>query len=447
MSPLNRRALLRGALGTALSLPLLDAMSGSAWAGAPASPKRFVVFYTPNGTVPANFWPTAEGRDFPLSPILEPLAKHRDDLLVLGNVDMLSALSGPGDAHQKGTGQCLTATELQHGDFPGDAGAQAGWADHISIDQHIANHIGTDTPLRSLELGVAVQGSDVYSRIVYAGPGQPLPPENSPYTAYQRLFADALVDPAVFERRLQRRQKTIDVVYDDFRRLRAKLGPDDRDKLEAHLLALGALEERLSRRAVQFTDTCQPLDQGIPIDASSVSNMPVVGPLQMELIAQAFACDLTRVASIQWSYSTSDHVYRFVDSDIREGHHLLAHKGDEDTRKVLQNTRINAWFASQLAELISLLKSIPEGEGTVFDHTVILWTNEQSKGNNHDRTGIPYVLAGSGGGHFDTGRHVVQPSPVGHQQLMVSLMQAYGIEGDTFGNPEYGTGPLAGLTA
>ena len=153
MSPLNRRTLLRGAFGAAVSLPLLDAMSRSATAGPAVGPKRFVVFYTPNGTVPANFWPSATGRDFPLSPILEPLADHRDDLLVLGGVDMLSGLSGPGDAHQKGTGQCLTATELQEGDFPGDAGAQAGWADHISIDQHIANHISLDTPLRSLELG------------------------------------------------------------------------------------------------------------------------------------------------------------------------------------------------------------------------------------------------------------------------------------------------------
>ena len=244
---------------------------------------------------------------------------------------------------------------------------------------------------------------------------------------------------------MQRRQRSIDVVNEDFRRLSAKLGVEDREKLEAHLLALGALEDRLSRRSVQFSDTCQPLDLGPVLDADAVSNMPVMGPLQLELIAQAFACDLTRVASIQWTYSTSDHVYNFVDPEIREGHHLLAHKGDEDTRKVLQNTRINAWFAAQLSSLIDRLKAIPEGEGTVFDNTVILWTNEQSKGNNHDRAGMPYVLAGSAGGHFDTGRYVEQPSAVGHQQLMVSLMNAFDIEGTRFGNPEYGTGPLAGL--
>lgn len=447
MKLLDRRTFLRGAFGAAIGLPLLDAMVGSsdAWAQE-ARPKRFIVVYTPNGTVPANFWPSSPGRDFELSPILQPLERHRDDLLVLGGIDMLSALSGPGDAHQKGTGQCLTGKELQLGDFPGDAGAQAGWADNLSIDQQIANHIGQDTPLKSLELGVVVQGSDIYSRINFAGPGQPLPPENSPYRAYERLFADALVDPAILERRRMRRAATLDLVSEDLRRLNSKLNADDRQRLEAHVAAVGALQERLQRGTIQFGGTCQPLEQGAPIDSSKVSNMPVIGQLQMELIARAFACDMTRVATLQWSHSTADHVYSFVDDEIREGHHLLAHKGDEDTRKVAQNTKINAWFAEQIATLVDLLKAIPEGDGTVFDNTVIFWTNEQSKGNNHDRAGMPYLLLGDAGGHFDTGQYVRQASNIGHQQLLVSLQQAYGIQDDVFGDPTYGSGPVPGIT-
>ena len=139
-------------------------------------------------------------------------------------------------------------------------------------------------------------------------------------------------------------------------------------------------------------------------------------------------------------------VLSFVDPNIVEGHHSLAHKGDEDSEKIEQNTLVNAWYAEQLAYLIARLKAIPEGEGTVFDNTVILWTNEQAKGNNHSRARMPYLLAGSAGGYFNTGRYVTQGSAVGHNKLMVSLLNAMDIEAEQFGNPEFGTGPLSGLT-
>jgi hypothetical protein len=447
---LSRRALLRGLGGTVVALPFLDAMSP--WlkkaraGGLNGFPKRFIVWYTPNGTVPSNFWPTGGETDFQLSPILQPLAAHRSDLLIVKDLHMLSSLNGPGDAHQKGTGHCLTATELQEGDFPGDAGLSAGWANGISIDQHIANHIGQDTFFRSLELGVAVQGSDIRARISYRGPGQPVPPENSPYAAYQRMFGDASADPAALARKVARRQAVLDSVADDYRTLQSKLGADDRQKLETHLQAVGDLQDRLAKGVVTFNGECQPLSQGEPVEPDRVVNMPTIGQLQLDLIAMSFACDLTRVASVMWTPSTAGHVYTWVDPDIREGHHSLAHKGDEDAPKVAQNTKINAWFAEQLAYLITKLKSIPEGDGTVFDNTVIFWTNEQAKGNNHDRRYMPYVLAGSAGGYFRTGRYLSPAPEAGHNRLLVSLMNAMDVEGDTFGNPEYGTGALPGLT-
>ena len=444
MKPLSRRAMLRGAFGTAISLPFLEAMVGRAWAG--SFPKRFIVFYTPNGTVPDFFWPTGSGTSFQLSPILAPLAKHQQDLLVLGGIDMTSALAGPGDAHQKGTGQCLTCTELQEGDFAGDAGESAGWADNLSIDQHIANNIGADNTFRSLELGVAVQGSDVYSRISYSAPAQPLPPENSPYAAYDRLFSDALANPDDVVREKARRKAVLDSVRGEFDRLQSKLGASDREKLESHMISLQTIRDRLDAPSLEFAGACQPLDQSEIVDPEVVANMATTGRLQMDLLAMALACDLTRVGSIMWGYSTADHVYDWVDSEITEGHHLLAHKGDEDTDKVAQNVEINTWFASQLAYLIDKLKAIPEGDGSVFDNTVILWTNEQSVGNNHDRTNMPYVLAGSAGGVLQTGQYIKQSSNVGHQRLMVTIMNALGVAGDEFGNPEYGTGPLTGLT-
>jgi hypothetical protein len=452
---MQRRTLLRGLGGLAIGLPLLDVMRGSpARAGGLERPKRFIVMYTPNGTIAKNFWPinVNSETDFELSPILAPLAGHKDDLLIVGGVDMLSAMApnvdgkSPGDAHQKGTGGCLTGTELLPGNFIGGGGNLAGWAGGISVDQKIAQHIAQDTPYTSLELGVAVQAANVSGRISYRGPGQPLPPENSPYVAYQRLFGDSLGDPRDVEQRLARRQSVLDVVADDYQTLRGRLGGEDREKLHNHLLSIDAIRERLDTAVVKFEGTCQPLELGPVLDVNKIESMPIVGALQMDLLAMAFACDITRVATLMWTHSTSSAVLSFIDPAITEGHHAIAHKGDEDKIKVQHNTLINTWYASQLASLIDRLKAIPEGDGTVFDNTVILWTNEQSRGNNHDRRDLPYVLAGSAGGFFNTGRYVEFPSDTAHNRLLVSLLNSMDIEADEFGNPVYGTGPLSGLT-
>lgn len=452
---LKRRTLLRGLGGLAIGLPLLDVMRGlPARAGGVEPPKRFIVMYTPNGTIPKNFWPTGVNSetDFTLSPILAPLANHKDDLLIIGGVDMVSALAAnnegasPGDAHQKGTGQCLTATALLPGNFIGGGGNLAGWAGGISVDQQIAHHIGQDAPYTSLELGVAVQAANVSGRISYRGPGQPLPPENSPYVAYQRLFGDSLGEPLEVEQRLARRSSVLDVVADDYQKLQARLGGEDREKLHNHLLSIDAIRDRLAKTQVEFAGACQPLQFGPALDVNKIENMPVIGALQMDLLAMALACDITRVVTLMWTHSTSSAVLSFVDPAIKEGHHALAHKGDEDTIKVQHNTLINTWYASQLASLIDRLKAIPEGDGTVFDNTVILWTNEQSRGNNHDRRDMPYVLAGSAGGFFNTGRYVQFPSETAHNHLLISLLHSMGVDTDTFGDASYGTGPLSGLT-
>ncbi|KIG17674.1 hypothetical protein DB30_02949 [Enhygromyxa salina] len=447
---LSRRHVLRGLGGAAIALPLLDAMrSDSAHAGPGDTPKRLIIMYTPNGTVPANFWPSGNGPDFTLSPILAPLAAHQQDLLILGGLDLMSSLKGPGDAHQKGTGSCLTGTPLLEGDFAGDGGQSAGWAGGISIDQEVANHIGQDTPFASLELGVAVQDpANVGARISYRGAGQPLPPENSPYAAYQRLFGDSISDPLAVERRAARRRAVLDAVGDEHRALRDKLGGEDREKLENHLTAVEEIRDRLDEGVISFGGECQPLQQGALLDPNLVSNMPFMGKLQMDLMAMAMACDITRVGTIMWTRSVANHVFSFVDPNIKEAHHSLAHKGDEDAPKVAQNTAINAWYAEQMAYLITRLKAIPEGDGTVFDNTVILWTNEQAKGNNHSRYDMPYVLAGSAGGYFNTGRYLTRPDQpqVPHNKLLVSLLHAMDIDADSFGDPEFDTGPLSGLT-
>ncbi|MCX4245306.1 DUF1552 domain-containing protein [Paraliomyxa miuraensis] len=440
----TRRDLLRYLGTSALALPIVGGRR-PAFADHGEAHKRIIFFYTPNGTVPVNFWPSGGETDFVLSPILEPLAEHRDDLLILGNVDMESAFNGPGDAHQKGTGQCLTATELLEGTFAGDAGESAGWAGGISIDQKIAEVTGEQTLFPSIELGVLVGRSDVGGRINYRGAGEPVPPENDPAAAYTRIFGDPDASSSDLETQRMRRQRLLEQVSMDYQRLADRMEDQDREKLDIHISSLADIQDRLQQNGVQFGGECQMLDLGAPIDPTRVDMLPEIGRLQMDIMAMAMACDLTRVGTLMWTHSVADYVYSFLGEDIKDGHHSLAHKGDEDAPKVEHNTRLNVWFAEQFGYLISRLKAIPEGDGTVFDNTVIVWVNEQAKGNNHDRHAMPYVMAGSAGGFFSTGRYVIQDKAAAHNQLFVSLQNAMGIEDDEFGNTAYGKGELPGL--
>ncbi len=442
---LSRRALLAGLGGAALSLPLLEGVPRwllpSAHAAPASKPLRFLVMWTPNGTVPENWTPSGTESTFQLSPILQPLAPHQSDILVLDGLDALSAYKGPGDAHQKATGQCLTGTELQEGTFAGADGLSAGWANGISVDQAIANHVGKETRLRSLELGVYVSGAAVNSRISYRGPAQPLPPENNPRAAFDRLFGDPTETPASRAERVARRKSVLDAVTDRYQRVLPALGSADRQKLEQHLTALRDIEQRLDSPAVLG---CQAPPRPPNIGPDRIEDIPQLGRLQIDMMVSALACDVTRVGTLMWGNSATDKTYPWL--DVHEAHHELAHRGDSDVDAKDKLTRIYRWYAEQFAYLIARLKSVPEGNGTMLDNTLVLWISEHSKGNVHDRRGLPYVAAGRAGGAVRTGRWVRYAGDVPHNNLWVSCLNIFGVQATTFGNPAYCTGALGRLT-
>ena len=234
----------------------------------------------------------------------------------------------------------------------------------------------------------------------------------------------------------------LDRVAGRFDRLSARLGAADRQKLEAHLGSIRDIESRLAvvpapRPACQVP----ALDAGIDLAAND--SFPQIGKLQMDLLVMSLACDLTRVASMQWSRSAS--TVRFTWLHLNELHHDLSHRGDDDADAVDKLTRINRWYAEQLAYLIGRMKQIPEGDGTLLDNTVILWCNELAKGNVHGRIDAPYVLAGRAGGALSTGRFLRFDGNVPHNNLLLSLIHAMGQDDSSFGNPDWCTGPLAGL--
>jgi hypothetical protein len=441
MKPLSRRTLLRGAAGAVMALPFLNAMEGPARAA--SSPKRFLVFFTGLGTVKPRWVPSGTETNFTLSDVLKPLEPFKSHLLVLEGIDMASAYSGPGDPHQQGIAHALSGTELQEGTlFPYacNPGKMVGWGGGISVDQFLAGQIGQTTKLPSLEIGVQVQYSNVSSRVSYLGPGQPVPPDDDPWNVYARLFSDLESDPNVLAKRRATRHKVIDAVKPDYDGLIARLGSQDRQKLDAHLSAIEEIEKRLDAPGL-LGGACQLPIMPTPLDIYENDNFPFIGKLQLDLLALALACDLTRVASVQWSSVVQGgKVFTWLGQS--KTHHDLSHSSTSDMTSEQQIVDIGNWYAGQLAYLMGKLKEMPEGDGTVLDNTLILWCSDIAQGQSHERKDMPYVLAGGAGGALTMGRYLKLPGQP-HNNLLVSICNAMGVDISSFGNPDFCTGPLA----
>ncbi len=444
MKPIDRRTLLRGA-GAAIALPWLEGMAHA------APPKRFVVFFTPNGTIRDNWLPTGGETDFSFGRILAPLEKHRSDIVVLDGIDNSIALvkGAPGDNHMKGMGCMLTGVGLLPGKTQGGGkSTPGGLAGGISVDQEIIARTKPRTRFPSLELGVQTRSQGtVWGYSNYRGPAQPLPLDNSPRSVFNRIFLDLAVaggDNSAVARLRAERQAVLDGVMGDYRRISAHVGREDRRKLDAHLGSIDELEKRLlqPRPPVTAKGCVRPMAPS-PLDPTANDNFPLVGKLQMDMLVMALACDLTRVATLQWSNSVGG--TRFTWIGAKRGHHDMSHDPDSNDESKEMLTRINIWYAEQLAYLIERMKQIPEGDGTMLDNTLILWCNELSKGNAHSHPEMPYVMAGRAGKRLKTGRFLRYGGSVPHNNMLVSILNAMDVPANRFGDANHCTGPLSGL--
>jgi hypothetical protein len=438
---IERRTFLKGAAG-ALSLPLLHAMRAPA---APSDlPKRLVLFYNPNGTIGENWFPSdaQSETEFTLPPILEPFAAHRDKLVILKGINT-SVGQDPmnnGGPHQRGIGSLFTGQMLLEGEFADGCGSKAGWADGPSIDQLVAQQIGEDTPFRSLELGVRANSNDVQGRIVYAGSGAPLPPTNDPRELYRRLFfREAPLDP---ENPDNRRKSILDTVKAQYSELNGQVGQEDRRKLEQHLSLVEDLERRLGLQPTPGSGSCEAPAEPDPLAPDDENTMPAISRSHLDLLAHAFACDLTRVASVQ--YSTGFNRIRFPWLDTEGEGHSLSHSGNSNVEAIQALTARARWHAGEIAYFLDRLAEIPEGEGTVLDNTLVLWGNEVSRGNSHALDDIPYLICGNAGGAVRTGRFL-QYSSASNCDFLHAILQAFGVELDRFGHPAHSNGVLSNL--
>ncbi len=412
---LSRRTLLRATTGAAFALPWLEAL------GQAATPKRLVLMFSPNGTVYPRWASTQTAAGLQLSPILAPLEPHKSKLLVLGNLDVKSAEHGPGDGHGKGIGHLWTGTEMWGADAPGSVW----WAGGPSIDQVAADTIGLTTRLKSVELGVQVQASKVWDRMSYRASAQPLPPELNPRVAFDRLFGPIDNDPVASARRRARRKSVLDGALAEMKAMQPKVSGSDRARLDAHFTALRDLERRIDASALP-TASCQR-----PLMLFEPTTFEELGQAQMDLVAMALACDLTRVASLQYSSATSMVVFGWL--GCTEDHHELSHRPDSDAAARAQLEKIHHWYVKQFAYLVERLETLG-----MLDHTTVVWGNELGKGNNHSHTQVPFVVAG---GSLGTGRFV-DCKGAAHNDLLVSVLNSVGVPATTFGNPAYCNGPL-----
>jgi uncharacterized protein DUF1552 len=443
---LSRRRFIAAAAGGTVLLPLLDSLRVQAQTAAPA-PTRLLLLFNPNGTIEDAFWPAGNpptGPEFELGPILQPLQAFKSKMTLLDGLDLAVAAKGPGGPHQKGMGGLFTGSTLQTGEMADGDGQRAGWADGISVDQEIVRRLDPPTLLPSLELGVRATAAEVRSRMIYTGPAAAVPPLNDPRDVFQRLvsgFHTNDLGPSDESAKEQRRL-VLKAVHQQYDTLKSRVSREDREKLERHSEFVNGMSRRLDF-SIGDSPACAEPSEPPALDFNNENEMPDVVKLQLDLLATAFICDITRVASMQFSSAVNAIRFPWMNSMV-EGHDL-SHRGASDMDARNQLIERAQWYSQQVAYLLQRLDSVPEGDGTVLDHTLVVWGNELSVGSTHLHRRIPFVTFGSANGQLNTGLYMKYPG-YSHNQLLVTMMKAMGVEAASFGDPDFaGGGVLTGL--
>jgi hypothetical protein len=425
---LSRRDFLRTLGISAAALPFLAGLPSLTGAPLPQRRQRLIIMFSPNGTLPEQFWPDQEGEDFQFKSILEPLAPFRDRTLLLNGV--YNKIRGDGDQHMRGMSCLLTASELLPGNIQGGSDTPAGWASSISIDQEIKNYLQskpeTRTRFGSLEFGVAVPDrADPWTRMSYVGANQPVAPVDNPYDMFGKLYGQMKDKESLVS--------VLDDVRDDLKRVSAKLSARDKMLLERHMSLVRDLEQEL-----QNTDTDAALQHPVPELDPSIElvndNTPQISRMQIDLLVNSLANDMARVATLQYMRSVGQARMRWL--GIEEGHHSLSHDPDGNAASQEKLKKINTWFCGEFAYLAKRLSETPEatGEGSMLDNTLLVWTNELGKGNSHTLDNIPLVIVGGAPG-IRTGRSL-KLDKVAHNRLLLTLANSMGHQITTFGKTE-----------
>lgn len=437
--PLSRRTILQG-LGVSLALPFLEAMGPRSAFAAPASgfPNRLGFVFFPNGAIMDKWTPKGEGTGFEFSPTLEPLSKFRDKLNVLSGLMQDNANAkgdGPGD-HARSAAAFLTGA---HPNKKGEIRVGQ------SVDQVAAEKIGQLTRLPSLELGTepnrtAGQCDSGYScayssAISWKTESTPMAKEIVPRLAFERMFGGSAEDRKQAAKRNFYRKSILDAVSGDTAKLQTKVGKSDQRKLDEYFSSVREIEQRIARAVADQSERPIPaieLPAGVPRDADEHIK------LMFDILAIAYQTDTTRVATFMLANEGSDRQYRMV--EIEEGHHSLSHhQSKPEPMEKIQ--KIDKYLAGRFAAFLEKLDSIQEGDGTLLDHSMIVYGSAIGDGNAHNHDNLPIVLAGRGHGSITTGRHVVYDrAPLNN--LFLSLLDRVDAKVDALGDSSGRLGKL-----
>jgi hypothetical protein len=439
---LPRRTFLRGIGTTAVALPFLDAMvPAMASAAAQKAPVRMGFVYVPNGMDVRNWNLDYEGKLGQLSRIMQPLEPYKDDILVLGNLthnNGRALLDGPGD-HGRCCGSYLTGVQPRKTMVDIKAG--------ISCDQIVANQIGSKTRFPSLELGLedARQAGDCDSgyscaytnNLAWKSETQPLPPVLDPRVLFERLFGNGVaLSPEARARQSKYRRSILDFVTGDTKKLETTLGPTDRRKLDEYLSSIREIERQLEKAE---KDNAQ-IDPGMPKPYGVPADFAEHFKLMTDMLTVALQADLSRVFTFLVTREGTSRAYREI--GIPDGHHPLTHHRN-DPALMEKVTQINIYHVKQFAGWIEKLKSIKEGDSTLFDNSMIVYGAGLCDGNRHNHEDLPTLITGHGANNYiKTGRRITYRKETPMSNLFISMMDRMGVHVENFGDS---TGRLEGL--
>ncbi len=452
---ISRRTVLRG-LGATIALPLLDAMApavaraaqavaGNSAASPAGTPRRLATFFLPNGMNMDHWLPSQTGEQFELPATLEPLGAFKDQITLLQGLALDNAKAkgdGPGD-HARSCAAFLTGAHPHK-----TAGADIHLG--ISVDQLAAQQAGIETRLPSLELGMDKGGmagecdsgySCAYvSNISWRTPISPVPHEVNPAAVFARLFGSNEEDdtPEIRARRLRERKSILDAVSDDARSLGRRLGRGDQEKLDEFTTAIREVELRVER-AMARKEVQPPDDAKRP--AGTPEDFGEHMRLLCDMLVLAFRMDLTRVSTFMVGSDGNDRTYRWL--GLSDGHHALSHHGN-NPQKLEGVAKIDLFHAQQFAYFLQKMHEAKEGDGTLLDHSMILYGCGIGDGNRHNHDELPILLAGRGGGTITPGRQLRYSKGTPLCNLHLALLERMGVKADRFGDS---TGALKNLKA
>lgn len=423
--PISRRTVLKG-MGASLALPMLEAMQPLTGLAAEAAkpPLRMLFFYVPGGVNVDEWMPSSEGAGYEPRYTLAALEPVRQDVLVLSGLNSRLGEQGA-NGHPLGSAPWLSSAPLNERDT-------GGYCTDISIDQIAAREIGRTTRLPSIELGCDWESSQVHtSNISWRGPNSPMGKEADPRAVFERLLGDPSTD--------KNQQSLLDVVMEDARRLRQRLGRADRLKLDEYLDSVRAIEHRFElaeRHASQHRPPQIDLPAAIP------DNYLEHVKLLSDLLAIGLRTDATRVATFMYNNEAGR---SWAEIGVPEHHHGLAHldpRTEDGKQKLEKLKKIDRAYVELFVYLLQALKNTPEGTGTLLDNCMLVYGSGLAWGRLHNRENVPLLLAGGGGGTIHGGRHVhYSGRPLA--DLFLTLLQQAGIRRDRFADS---TGPLPQLS-